>query len=363
MSMDVISYGIANKAAKDEKNNRNNVLGLGVEGTFPHVKDRIDSLENSIQAVVAQANKLIVNDTINIMKANAKFNVVAKTARYKHQNMVFEDFLDASGIDAARSSGYVLDTTNGLVKASGSESYTIVTTMELADAVPEKAVLVVEEYLPPSISAIPTKMTANSSNGLIASASNEFFPAYKAFDGDTTGTNGKWYASGSGLNGRGWLKLDFGAGNEKIIGGYSLMNTPTANAPAMVKSWQFEGSNDGINWTTLDSQSNQTNWGASEKRYYYFQNSTAYRYYRLNITANNGDNSNMWIQEVDMFLSADGTIQGKYSISRDDGFTWEPITPETLFYFTAKSSVDKKIRLKAELPASVQLLNYGLTWS
>ncbi|SFJ65904.1 hypothetical protein SAMN02799624_05423 [Paenibacillus sp. UNC496MF] len=204
--MDIIAYGVANKAAKDEKNTRNNILGTGVTGAYPHAKDRIDALEAGIQNAVAKANELIINDAINIMKANAKLNVVAKTIRYKHQNMIFEDFLDASGIDAGKSSSYTLDTTNGLVKASGSGSYTIVTTQELADVVPEKAILVVEENESP-------------------------------------------------------------------------------------------------------------------------------------------------------------TIAGTYSISRDDGVTWETISPESLFYFTAKSPQDKKLRLKAVLPANAQLLNYGLTWS
>jgi hypothetical protein len=143
--MDVISFGIANKAGKTEKNTRENILGLGIEGTYPHVKGRIDALENALQAVVAKADKLIVNDAINIMKAHAKLNAVAKTIRYKMHNMIFEDFLDSSGIDSAKSSGYRLDTENGLVEASGSENFTIVTVPEISDYVPVKAILVVEE--------------------------------------------------------------------------------------------------------------------------------------------------------------------------------------------------------------------------
>lgn len=54
------------------------------------------------------------------------------------------------------------------------------------------------------------------------------------------------------------------------------------------KDWIFSGSNDCVDWTTLDEKADedfpQRNW----ENKYYFENTTAYRYYKLEITANNG---------------------------------------------------------------------------
>jgi hypothetical protein len=142
--MDIISYGIASKAEKQEQFTRNDVLGLGVEGSFPHVKGRIDNLEKAIQGVVAQADKLIVNDAINIMKAHAKLNAVAKSMKYKMYNMIFDDLLDLSGIDTTKSSGHIHDAVNGLLKSAGG-NYVIVTKTETTDIIPSKVVFTVEE--------------------------------------------------------------------------------------------------------------------------------------------------------------------------------------------------------------------------
>jgi hypothetical protein len=57
-----------------------------------------------------------------------------------------------------------------------------------------------------------------------------------------------------------------------------------------LKNWNLAGSNDGVNWVVLDSQSNQS--FATRfltKSYAVANNTTAYTYYRLNVTANNGN--------------------------------------------------------------------------
>ena len=51
------------------------------------------------------------------------------------------------------------------------------------------------------------------------------------------------------------------------------------------KNWTLQGSNNGTSWTTLDTQSNQTFATRLLTKTYTFSNSTAYAYYRLNITA------------------------------------------------------------------------------
>ncbi|MCC3379536.1 hypothetical protein JO375_08435, partial [Paenibacillus sp. UY79] len=54
------------------------------------------------------------------------------------------------------------------------------------------------------------------------------------------------------------------------------------------KDWTFEGSNDGVTWNVLDTQSNITGWVDNTPKKFSFSNSNSYKNYRINITANNG---------------------------------------------------------------------------
>ena len=76
------------------------------------------------------------------------------------------------------------------------------------------------------------------------------------------------------------------------------------------KNWTFEGSTDNTNWTVLDTvvDANYDHGsslyagnvrGSSIKRM--FTNATAYRYYRLNITANGGDPTYTVVGELELF--------------------------------------------------------------
>ena len=51
------------------------------------------------------------------------------------------------------------------------------------------------------------------------------------------------------------------------------------------KNWTIEGSNNGTSWTVLNTQINQTWTARNQARTFTFTNTTAYSYYRLNITA------------------------------------------------------------------------------
>ncbi|WP_454812193.1 discoidin domain-containing protein [Labrys neptuniae] len=130
------------------------------------------------------------------------------------------------------------------------------------------------------------KMNSNTTPSGTAAASGTALGApWSAFDRDA----GTAWHSDSGA--QAWLSYTFPASH--IIVGYAVQattqlvtSTPvTDRAP---KSWTFEGSNDGMNWTVLDSQYAQSNWSAGEARYFRFTNITAYIGYRLNVTSNNG---------------------------------------------------------------------------
>ena len=69
---------------------------------------------------------------------------------------------------------------------------------------------------------------------------------------------------------------------------YSL--TSANDAPTRdPKDFTLQGSDDGSTWTDLDKQTGQSFSGRFATNIYSFTNTTAYGYYRLNITANSGD--------------------------------------------------------------------------
>ena len=89
------------------------------------------------------------------------------------------------------------------------------------------------------------------------------------------------------------------AGSAKVVTGCRL-SPWTGNLALAPKTWTFQGSDDGAQWTELDSQSNVTNWTAAYNEYH-FANSTAYRHYRLRITANNNNNAGcVCVAEMDL---------------------------------------------------------------
>lgn len=150
--------------------------------------------------------------------------------------------------------------------------------------------------------SIPT-MTAATTNGVTMSASSAqaSFPAWNAGDDSTSS---EWRTPSSSLPA--WLKVDFGSGNTKAIVGYSIRASSVSNgvnnAPA---NWTLEGSNNDVSWTVEDTRTGQTGWSLSEKRSFTAQNdtgATAYRYWRWNISAINGDsNALVDIAEVELF--------------------------------------------------------------
>ncbi|MFD2728380.1 GH92 family glycosyl hydrolase [Enterococcus camelliae] len=93
-----------------------------------------------------------------------------------------------------------------------------------------------------------------------------------------------------------WLSRDslpvwvsFSLKQEKIINSYSITSGDDASGRDP-KNWEFYGSSDGKNWVLLDTQSNQTWSGRLQEKNFNFKNDVAYKYFKLNITQNNGDN-------------------------------------------------------------------------
>lgn len=82
-----------------------------------------------------------------------------------------------------------------------------------------------------------------------------------------------------------WLSLEFV--EPVVVGAYTM--TSANDAPDRdAKNWTLQGSNNGINWTTLDTRNDESFQERFQTKRYDFNNNTAYQYYQLSITANHG---------------------------------------------------------------------------
>lgn len=156
------------------------------------------------------------------------------------------------------------------------------------------------------------------------------FEADKAGDNNSTT---QWSSTNTALPH--WLRIDFGEGNEKAVIQYSIQARSSfiGRSP---NTWQLQGSNNGSDWSVLDSQSGIV-FSASERKFFSFSNTTNYRYYRLNCTANNGDAS--WIQISEWELMSQGEQVGSF---------WVKIP-------ALSSSVDTKVYMYYGLPSADDL--------
>jgi hypothetical protein len=154
---------------------------------------------------------------------------------------------------------------------------------------------------PVSVPNIATPiMTAPSLPSGIASASSfNTDEAWKAF---TQSTTDRWL---SGTLNTGWLSYQFPT--TKIIKRYVIKSiTTNNNCP---KTFTFEGSNDGISWTILQTVTDALMTITSPYVSPILANTTPYLYYRINITAVNLVGNAPVIQEFEMTEST-GTVLG-----------------------------------------------------
>ena len=161
------------------------------------------------------------------------------------------------------------------------------------------------------ITIMMTSATAPAPNVVTDSSANYFhagWEEWKAFNHNND-QGGSWVTEDYSSLPQ-WIMYDFGSGNQKNVKKYRLTSgnsfTNDIVSGSLPKSWTFEGSNTGsaleAEWTILDSRTNETNWGSKEARSFTINNNNSYRYYRVNITLNNGNTSYTSIGEVEMML-------------------------------------------------------------
>lgn len=91
-----------------------------------------------------------------------------------------------------------------------------------------------------------------------------------------------------------WMNIEFAT--PQVCNAYAI--TSANDVPGRdPKNWTIEGSLDGITWIKLDDLINQTFPERFLQKVYQFKNTTAYKHYRFNITANNGQGNEVQLAE------------------------------------------------------------------
>ncbi len=98
----------------------------------------------------------------------------------------------------------------------------------------------------------------------------------------------------------GSIIYQFSGGAAFRITGYALVSA--SGAPARdPRDWQFFGSYDGVTWVLLDSRVNQVFSARGQTLQFGFVNNAAFRFHRLEITANAGDPDSLQLAELRLY--------------------------------------------------------------
>lgn len=194
-------------------------------------------------------------------------------------------------------------------------------------------------------SLIPTMTTDTSTVGK-ASASTVYsgLPAWKAFDGKKSySTSNEGYTAWGTGSTTGWLAFEFNQAT--VVSKYTIHYGPSAsnrNQPmdtSSPKNWTFEASNDNKTWVVLDTQSNISDWKNPTAKEVLLNNTLPYTFYRVNITANNGntaDSVKLTIHEMQLF-GKDAPVMPKNLVATPDkatssiGLTWDALQNATAY--------------------------------
>lgn len=203
----------------------------------------------------------------------------------------------------------------------------------------------------PDLTVSMTSATTPSPN--IVSASSNLSGDqrdYRAFNHNAVGSVSDEYASADGST-TAWLRYDFGASATHAVTKYTITATAYYNTNTAPHDWALQASNDaatctaaGTTWATLDTRTGQTSWGTGEKRAFTLSNSTAYRCYRLNVTANDGNASNVLINEIELMANAvssgdDGAIVSQWATGKK-AFSFKTSGQDLVFAYTTDGSTE-----------------------
>ena len=114
--MDITAFGLATKAAKELKDIKKD-MGQNVEGAYNNVKERLDQVESDIEKAYLLANKAIVNNAINITKAEGRLNAITMAQENNYTMIHFDELYNLYGIDTTKSKYITHDATSGIIES------------------------------------------------------------------------------------------------------------------------------------------------------------------------------------------------------------------------------------------------------
>ena len=197
-----------------------------------------------------------------------------------------------------------------------------------------------------------TLVDTSSSAGSISAESTPYNAAANAshaFDGNKTT---RWLSSQKGSP---WYFVyEFNEATK--VSGYRLYNA-TANeyVKRAPNTWTISGSQTGEDgsWTELDSRSGETKWATGEVRTYRFANDTAYKYYKFNCTANNGDNTYLQLYEIEFGVAVNqsATLADLTTATSGSAISWSKLSSDE--YTGAKAFDEDKTTANSRWLASL----------
>ncbi|WP_245268786.1 hypothetical protein [Mesorhizobium loti] len=148
------------------------------------------------------------------------------------------------------------------------------------------------------------KMTSSSAPSGTVTDDGSGTSSWKVFDRDITGS--VTMTTGSS----GFLQYQFPSGQGKVVNAYWIAASDNAAKYADTSTqWTLYGSNDGVNYISLDGRSGERGWSGSEVRFYEFQNKASYEYYKLSFSGGGGDDAtNTSIAEFAMAEAGDSMV-------------------------------------------------------
>ncbi|WP_379151183.1 discoidin domain-containing protein [Paenibacillus sp. sgz5001063] len=179
-------------------------------------------------------------------------------------------------------------------------------------------------------------MTSNAAPSGVANASTQYdsnSPAWKAFD-KLNGSTDYWCAKSS----TGWLSYEFNAA--KVITKYTISPIGlNGYVNRMPKNWTFEGSNNGVDWTVLDTKTDVSSWQDGTIKEFLINNTSSYLKYKINVSSINGG-SYLSIGEMEMMESQNVPLPPTLTVSDGNNeilLNWTAV-PTATSYTVKRSS-------------------------
>ena len=130
--------------------------------------------------------------------------------------------------------------------------------------------------------ATPQMTSDTTPSGIVTSSSTNTWPEWAAFSDVNSGSSQYGWLAGTCP---GWIKYQFPTA--VAITSYGVVGWSNNQFPYTPKDFTLKGSNDGSTWDLLDTQS-ITNWVDDHEQVFTLSNTTAYLYYKIDVTTTNG---------------------------------------------------------------------------